>query len=84
MKPGEPGDFQVGGAMIAAKSGYGIVPVAHNAGVFWPKSSILKYPGVIDMVVGPVIKTRGRKAREINNEAETWIKNRLKELPAAR
>ena len=81
MRPREPAEFQVGGAMIAAKSGYPIVPVAHNAGVFWPKASFLKYPGVIDIVIGPVIETRGRKAREINREVENWIKAQMETLP---
>jgi 1-acyl-sn-glycerol-3-phosphate acyltransferase len=81
MSPGHPGKFQIGGAMIAAKTGAPLLPVAHNAGVFWPKKSFLKYPGTIDLVIGPAIKTEGRKAREINAQAENWIKNKISELP---
>ncbi len=81
MLPDHPGKFQIGGAMIAAKTGAPILPVAHNAGVFWPKKSFLKFPGTIDVVIGPAINTEGRKAREINAQAEKWIKNKMSELP---
>lgn len=81
MAPGQHGKFQVGGAMIAANSNATVVPVAHNAGNFWPKNGFLKYPGVIDLIIGPAIETNGMKARDINNQVETWIKNQLENLP---
>lgn len=81
MAPGSPGKFQAGGAMIASKSGASIVPVAHNAGVFWPRNGFLKYPGTIDIVIGPAIRPEGRKVREINGEVERWIKKILPDLP---
>ena len=75
--PGKPGRYQVGGAMIAAKSGHKVVPVAHNAGLFWSKNGFLKYPGVVDVVIGPSINTADRKARDINNEVEQFINSTL-------
>jgi len=84
MSPDAPGKFQIGGAMIAAKSGAPILPIAHNAGLFWPKNGFLKYPGTIDVVFGPVIETEGRKARDINEQAENWIKQTLAKLPQQR
>ena len=84
MLPGQPGKFQIGGAMIAAKTGAPIVPVAHNAGVFWPKRSFLKYPGSIDIIIGPPIDTKGRKSREINRQVEDWIKQSIAQLPLER
>lgn len=83
MSPGQPGKFQAGGAMIAAKSGAPVVPVAHNAGVFWSKKGFLKYPGTIDIVIGPAIESEGRKVREINELAEEWIKETLATLPTS-
>jgi len=32
-RPGERGKYNIGGAMLAERSGYPIVPIAHNAGV---------------------------------------------------
>ncbi len=84
MLPGSPGKFQVGGAMIAAQSGREIVPVAHNAGLFWPKNGFLKYPGVIDVIIAPTIETEGKKTREINQQVESCIYQNLQKLPTSR
>ena len=84
MAPGSPGKFQVGGVMIAVKTGTPILLVAHNAGLHWPKNGFLKYPGTIDVVIGPVIETAGRKTRDVNQEAESWILEQLEKLPASR
>lgn len=79
---GMPGEFQAGGAFIASKAQVPVVPVAHNAGVFWSKkNSFNKKPGTIEVIIGPVIESQGRKAREINAEAEAWILKTMKSLP---
>ncbi|MCX7088167.1 MAG: lysophospholipid acyltransferase family protein [Methylococcales bacterium] len=78
--PGEVMKFNIGGAMLAHKTGYPIIPVAHNAGDFWPRYSFFKYPGVIKVKIGAAIETKGRKAADINTEAEDWIRQALKEI----
>ena len=79
---GQPGTFQVGGAFIASKTGAPVVPVAHNAGVFWSKqNSFNKKPGTVEVVVGPAIETKGRKPRDINLQGEEWILHTMQELP---
>ena len=78
--PKELKSFSIGGAMLAHKSGYPVIPVAHNAGDFWPRYSFFKYPGVIEVKIGPVIESKGRKATEINSEAENWIAQALKNM----
>ena len=81
---GQPGTFQAGGAFIASKAEAPIVPVAHNAGVFWSKrNSFKKKPGTVEIVIGPVIKSEGRKARELNLQAEEWILQTLQTLPVS-
>ncbi len=70
---GEKRRYGISGALLAATAGYDIVPVAHNAGEFWPRRGILKRPGTIRIVIGPRIATRGREPREINAEVEAWI-----------
>ena len=72
--------FNVGGAMLAHKTGYPVTPVAHNAGDFWPRYSFFKYPGVIKVKIGPIIETKGRKAADINAEAEAWIRQAQQEM----
>ena len=72
--------FNIGGAMLAHKSGFPVTPVAHNAGDYWPRYSFFKYPGVIKVKIGPMIETQGRKAADINAEAEAWIRQAMKEM----
>lgn len=72
--------FNAGGAVLAQKSGFPIVPVVHNAGDFWPRYSFLKYAGTIKVKIGAPIETKGRKASEINAEVEAWIKTELEKM----
>jgi len=81
VAPGEREEYQPGGGIIAQKSAYPVVPVAHNAGYFWPRNSISKWPGKIKMVIGPVIDTKNKKAAEITREAEDWIESTVDSLP---
>ena len=79
--PGERRKYGAGGAILAEKSGYPVIPIAHNAGVFWRRRGVKKYPGTIEVVVGEAIGSRGRKAADIIREVETWIEARQEELP---
>lgn len=79
-RPGQKMKYKIGGAILAAESGYPVVPVAHNAGSFWPKGQFLKHPGKITMVIGPTISTRGRKAEEILSDSEKWIEEQMKRI----
>jgi 1-acyl-sn-glycerol-3-phosphate acyltransferase len=72
--------YRIGGAKLAETTGIPVLPVAHNAGVFWPKNSFIKYPGTITLRFGPLIPTKGKTAEEINAEAQTWIEANTQEL----
>lgn len=78
---GEVRSFAIGGALLAERSGRPVIPIAHNAGVFWGRRDFLKRPGRIDLVIGPAIPTEGRRALEINRAAETWIRGTVANLP---
>jgi 1-acyl-sn-glycerol-3-phosphate acyltransferase len=78
---GQRGRYNIGGALLAEKAGVPVVPIAHNAGVFWRRRGIRKYPGIIDVVIGEPIETAGRKASEINAAAEEWIEMTVAQLP---
>ncbi len=80
MAPGEHGTYNIGGAMLASKSGYPVVPVAHNAGEFWRRNSMLKHPGTVHVSIGPLVSTEGRKPGEINAEVEAWIEGRMLQI----
>jgi 1-acyl-sn-glycerol-3-phosphate acyltransferase len=73
VAPGQRAKFEPGGSLLAVKTGTPVVPVALNAGEFWPKHSFRKYPGHIKVIIGPLIESKGLKARELNEKVETWI-----------
>ncbi len=73
MPRGQTRRYGVGGAAIAAETGAPVIPVAHNAGYFWPRRGLMKKPGTICVVIGAPIATKGRDPREINEEAQRFI-----------
>lgn len=81
VAPGEKRRYAIGGAMLAERSGYPVLPIAHNAGEFWPRKSFIKYPGTIRVVIGPLIESKGKNAAEINMLAEAWIEEKMRVLP---
>lgn len=80
--PGQRKKYGIGGAILAEKSGYPVVPIAHNAGVYWKRRGVKKYPGTIEVRVGTAIPSEGKKAQEIIAEVEQWIEGELEKLPA--
>ena len=56
------------------------MPVAHNAGYYWPRRGLLKKPGTIHVVIGKPIDAAGRDAREINRRAQEWIEATIAEI----
>jgi len=62
------------------KSGFQVVPVAHNAGKFWGRNSFLKHPGTVQLRIGKPISPVNRKSSEITEAAKTWIEAQMKEI----
>ncbi|MBV5310086.1 lysophospholipid acyltransferase family protein [Chromatium okenii] len=75
--------YAIGGALLAERSGYPVLPMAHNAGYFWGRRSFIKRPGTIDLVIGQLVDSKGRKAAELNAEVEEWIETTVAGLPRA-
>ena len=82
--PGTRRKYGLGGAVLAERSEAPVVPIAHNAGVFWRRRGVKKYPGTIDVVVGRPIDSRGRKATAIMQDVEAWIEGQQEKLPLER
>ena len=78
--PGQEGRYGRGGAVLSARTGYPVVPVAHNAGYFWPRRGFIKRPGTIRVVIGPAIISQGKTAEEIRQLVETWIETTMTRL----
>lgn len=80
VAPGEQRPFKQGGAVLATETGYPVVPVAHNAGHFWPRKALVKRPGEVTVSIGPAIATAGKTAAEVNAEAQDWIRGEMQRL----
>lgn len=76
--PGQDRKYFTGGAELAIAAGTKVVPVAHNAGVYWPAHRLAKTPGVIKVIVGDPIDATGRDARELTDQVKTWIESVLR------
>lgn len=77
---GESKPHFAGGAMLAIKAETGILPIAHNAGLYWPPGKIHKYPGTIKIRVGQLAQAKDRKPKELSAELESWIRKNSAEL----
>lgn len=84
IAPGKRGRYGIGGALLATRSGAPILPLAHNAGEFWPRYAFRKHPGTVKVVIGPLIRTEGRDVISVNNEVEEWIEGRMREISPER
>jgi 1-acyl-sn-glycerol-3-phosphate acyltransferase len=80
VAPGERREYQIGGAWLAAENGVPVVPVAHNAGLYWPRNAFLKRPGTVIVRIGPSIDASRGDAKAILQLAEEWIEAQQNEL----
>jgi 1-acyl-sn-glycerol-3-phosphate acyltransferase len=71
--PRQTKPFKLGGAIVSHRTGYAVLPVAHNAGEFWPRHSWIKWPGTIRIVIGPPVEPAGKKSEAIIAEVRDWI-----------
>ncbi len=81
VPPGETRRYGVSGALLAQTNERPVVPVAHNAGNYWPRRGWLKRPGTVRFSIGPPIPTRDRSAREINAAVQEWIEDAINSMP---
>lgn len=77
IAPGKIGIYKKGGAKLAVETGYPVIPVAHNAGRFWPKRSFIKKPGTVKVVIGPLIESKNKTPEELLEEAKNWIESTI-------
>ena len=80
MPPGETRRYGVSGTLLASETGKLIVPVAHNAGLYWPRRGLRKKPGLIHVVIGPPVAAAGRDVRELNEEIQSWVEATVRSL----
>jgi 1-acyl-sn-glycerol-3-phosphate acyltransferase len=72
--------FHIGGALLAEKTAYPIIPIAHNAGEFWERSSFIKKPGTVKVIIGKAICPKNRIAEDVTHELKQWIDHTVKSI----
>lgn len=77
MAAGETRKYGSSGTLLAAQENRFIVPVAHDAGYYWPRRGLLKKRGTIRVIIGPPIVAAGRDTREVNDEVQAWIESHV-------
>ena len=72
---GQIGKFSRSGAALAVNAELPVLPVAHNAGKYWPKEGWQKKPGTIEVVIGAPMFAEGTGPRAIaalNDRVQAW------------
>ena len=80
MAAGETRRYGVSGTLLASETGRLIVPVAHNAGFYWPRRGLMKKPGTVRVVIGAPVATAGREVREVNEQIQAWVEATVRSL----
>ena len=83
MPFGQIGKFSRSGTALAVNAELPVLPIAHNAGKFWPKEGWGKHPGTIDLVIGAPMYAEGTGPRAIaalNDRAYAWNEKTQREM----
>ncbi len=77
---GQKGIYKAGGTRLAIETGAPVIPVAVTSAKCWPRKAFIKRPGVVDVSIGPLIPSDGRKPEELMREVEAWIEAEMRRL----
>ncbi|MBS4016878.1 MAG: 1-acyl-sn-glycerol-3-phosphate acyltransferase [Dechloromonas sp.] len=80
VAPGEKRRYKPGGAYLATHVGCKVVPIAHNAGEFWPRQAFLKKPGTVTISIGPAFDATDMSETEVNQRVEDWIEAEMRRI----
>jgi 1-acyl-sn-glycerol-3-phosphate acyltransferase len=83
MPVGQTRRYGVSGALLAAQTGRLLVPVAHNAGYYWPRRGLMKRSGTIRVVIGPPVVAEGRDPRAVNDQLQQWVETTIARIAPA-
>ena len=73
-------NYRAGGAIVAKTLKADILPVVHNAGEFWPRMDMIKWPGEITMHIGEPISCEGKTPQQALAETQDWIESKMQEI----
>lgn len=84
VPPGETRRYGLSGVLLAQHAGRWLVPVAHDAGDFWPRRGWIKRPGTVTFRIGAPVDPAGREPREVNEEIQRWVEAQIADLRSRR
>ena len=84
MPPGETRRYGLSGTLLAQEACRLLVPVAHDAGDYWPRRGWLKRPGTVTFRIGAPVDPSGRDPRTVNDELQNWIESQVAQLRRTR
>lgn len=84
VRVGQKRRYGISGALLATTTARVVIPVAHDAGWYWPRHGVRKRAGTIRVAIGPRMPTAGKDARAFSAEVEAWIDAKLVEFDAGR
>jgi len=73
-------NYKIGGAVVAVETQSILLPLAVNAGEFWPRHSFIKWPGEISVSIGPQILPDGRTPEQVRDDAASWIEAEMQKI----
>ena len=82
--PGMPSTYHPGGAWLATQAAVPVLPIAHDAGDYWPRNGFLKRPGVITVSIAPALKPDAHSDPvELTRRVQNWIEDEVARIRAA-
>ena len=75
---GQVGTYKTGGTKLAVETGAPVIPVAVTSAKCWPRKAFIKYPGVVDIVIGEPIASVGRQPDDLMAQVQTWIESEMR------
>lgn len=77
---GQLGKFNKGGAMLAAANNVPLVPLVHDAGLFWPGKSFIKRPGTVTVKIGKPVEKAEASVDDLHEPSVAWMEQQMRDL----
>jgi 1-acyl-sn-glycerol-3-phosphate acyltransferase len=77
---GKAGTYKTGGTRLAVATGAAVIPIAHNAGEYWPRKKFVLRPGTVTISVGKPVSPNGHTPESLMQQVEGWIETEMRAL----
>ena len=77
---GKIGRYAKGGATLAVSAGGPLLPLAHNAGRYWPPKGFIKRPGTIQVQICAPIDTAGAEPAALTEQCKGIIEGTIEKM----